>query len=420
MKSEVIPTKSGPALTRRAFLAGGTATALATAGWMAAVPRGARAAASPNETIGVGLIGCGDRGRALMAELLTVGGRHNVRMAAVCDVWRPNLDRAAGEMARRQDASPARTTRFRELLARTDVDAVIIATPDFSHGAVLVAALEAGKDVYIEKPMTLDLVSANRAVDLALTRERIVQVGTQRRSEGRFRAAARWVEEGAMGRISRVTAEINFNHARWLRPIEDCVEADVDWEAYLLGLPGRPFDPALLRRWQLFRETSNGIPGLWMTHYADAVHMLTGATYPSAAVALGGIHVWRDGREHADTFRAALEYPEGFLFTWGMGLGNAHGVQFTIHGLRATLDVESWRVIPERGVADAPEARTLAGEPGRGHVEDWVACLRSRGPTRAPIGTGHQHVVATVMAAQALETGRRQRYDTSRRTIFEG
>jgi len=197
-----------------------------------------------------------------------------------------------------------------------DLDAVVIATPDYSHGPILVAALKAGKDVYIEKPMTIDLPSANAALDLARAQNRVVQAGTQRRSEGRFLGAAKLVANRTLGTLSRVTAAVNFNQARWARSTVDCREAEVDWEAFQEHLPRRvPFDAKLLRQWQLYRATSNGLPGLWMTHYADAVHLVTGAKHPSRAVALGGTYIWKDGREHTDTFHAVVEYPEGFLLT---------------------------------------------------------------------------------------------------------
>lgn len=401
---------------RRQFLGRAAAAGTVIAASVSRLP-----AAEPGApALRVGLIGAGERGTFLTGELLAAAERLNVRITAVADVWRRNLEAAAERIRQKQGTTPRTFTRYGELLGLTDVDAVIIATPDFSHGTVLTASLAAGKDVYIEKPMTIDLESANRAVDLARENRRVVQVGTQRRSDGRFRAAAHYLASHPLGPVSRVTAEVNFNHARWLRPVDDCVAADVDWEAFRLHLPDRPFDAALLRRWQLFRATSNGMPGLWMTHYADAVHMLTGATYPRSAVALGGTFVWRDGREHTDTFRAVLEYPEGFLFSWGMGLGNASGTAFSIHGTRGTLDVEKWLVLPEPGGDAGVVRHEITASGGENHMENWLRCLRTRDRTNADILTGHQHVVATVMAAHALDSGRRQIYDPERRVIRAG
>jgi predicted dehydrogenase len=293
----------------------------------------------------------------------------------------------------------------------------VIATPDFSHGTILTAALKAGKDVYIEKPMTIDLASANEALDLARAHNRVVQAGTQHRSEGQFRGAAKLMATGLLGQLSRVSASMYFHEARWRRNFSNCQAPDVDWEAFLLHLPPRPFEARLLRQWQLYRETSNGLPGLWMTHYADSVHFVTGAQYPTSAVAHGGVYVWKDGRDTSDTFHALLEYPEGFLFDWGMGLGNSSGVHFTLHATKGTMDLEKWTVSPEGGRNGAFAAGPIPKEPNLSHMGNWLECLRSRARPNADIQFGHQHAVATIMAALALQTGARQKYDPAQRTI---
>ncbi|MFO0909034.1 MAG: Gfo/Idh/MocA family oxidoreductase [Isosphaeraceae bacterium] len=375
-----------------------------------------------NDRIGIGLIGVGGRASAHLGELLTLRERKNLEVVAVCDVWSRNAEAAARRVEHAGGRAPRRCSRYGDLLAMPDVDAVVIATPDFAHGTILNAAIAADRDVYIEKPMTIDLDSATRALDLARSRDRVVQAGTQRRSEGAFRAATRAIREGAIGRVSRVTASVNFNEPRWRRSsVADCVAADVDWDAYLLHLPKRPFDPHLLREWQLYRATSNGMPGLWMTHFADAVAMITGASYPARVVASGGTFVWKDGREHPDTFQATVEYPEGFLFDWSMSLGNSAGNRFTVHGSEGTIDVDALTIVAEpKPGRPAPRAQPLPREKGESHLVNWLDCVRSRKRPNADIEFGHQHVVATVMAAQAFETGRRQLYDTAKRAIVAG
>ncbi len=401
-------SKSGS--SRRVFLA--QTSGIASLG---AVPWIGRAAASANDRIGIGLIGVGSRGSDHRDELIRLATSQNLQITAVCDVWRKASQAAAEKVTQKLGHEPRQFTRFGDLLEQRDVDAVVIATPDFSHGTILTAALKAGKDVYVEKPMTIDLASAREALDLARAGSRVVQAGTQRRSDGHFRAAAQHIATGELGPISRVSAAVGFNEPRWKRATADLVAADVDWPAFLLHLPTRPFDAKLLRCWQLYRETSNGLPGLWMTHFADAVHMVTGASYPRTAVALGGTYVWKDGRQHSDTFHAVLEYPEGFLFDWGMGLGNASGGHFTVHGTRETLDADRWLIQSEN---QGRKSRPLAAEPSVSHMENWLECLRSRRRPNADIEFGYQHVVATVMAAQALETGRRQTYDPGRTAIL--
>ena len=406
-------------VTRRDFLkqTSVSAAALATSTWISRAQSGARA----NGRISIGMIGVGDRASSHVHELLALTEKQNVAITAVCDVWKKNREAAAATVARSCGREPRQFTRFNELLAWRDVDAVVIATPDFSHAPILIAAIEAGKDVYIEKPMTIDIAAANKALDLACANRRVVQAGTQRRSDGHFIAAAKCVGTGALGKLNRISAAMNVNQTRWMRRVDDCREADVDWEAFTLGTLKRSFDPRLLRCWQLFRDTSNGMPGLWMTHYADAVHMLTNAKYPSSAVSLGGNYVWKDGREHADTFHTLLEYPEGFLFDWSMGLGNSAGVHFTLHGTKGTLDAEKWTCSND-GAADAKPAdialTKISPERSVSHIENWLECLRSRARPNADIEFGHQHVVATVMAAVALETGRRQKWDPAKRELF--
>ena len=412
-------SQAGSHFTRRSFLKSTTAAAAS----LSALSLSRFAYAAGSDLIRIGLIGVGDRGSQLMKELLAAREKCNAQITAICDVWTVNRGAAVSRVKQASGSEPKTFTRFGDLLTSSDVDVVVIATPDFSHGPILLAALEAKKDVYVEKPMTIDLASANQALDLARAKGCVVQTGTQRRSDGHFAGAAKFVCTGALGKINRISGAMDVNEARWARHFDNCHASDVDWEAFCLGRIQRPFDPCRFRRWQVFRETTNGIPGLWMTHYADAVHMVTGAKYPASVVSLGGNYVWQDGREHADTFHTLLEYPEGFLFDWSMGLGNSAGIHFTLHGTQGTLDLEAWTFSNNGAAGVKPgEATTmkLQLEPSVGHIENWLQCIRSRAKPNADIQFGHQHAVATIMAATAAETGRRQKWDEKKREIVAG
>ncbi len=412
------------AINRRGFLKHGSAAV----GGMALL---ANRAAGANERLSIGMIGIGDRASGLLTQIIGLAKKHNVEVSAVCDVWQPNLNRAADRVEKAFGKKPRTCTRFRDLLALKDVDAVVIATPDFTHCPMLIEALKAGKDAYIEKPMSLDIGQANQALDLARASNRVVQAGTQFRSHGGYTAVERELAKGVIGSVNRIHAQANFNHARWARPFADCCQADVDWEAFLFNLPKRPFEAKLVRRWHLYKEFTNGLSGLWMSHYVDAVHKMTGATYPASAVAHGGIYVWKDGREHTDTFHALLEYPAssegqggGFLFDWGMSLCNAGGTLFTVHGTRGTLNLGKNYISPTE-LTVTPEGKGSASfpikpEPTPDHMGNWLECLRSRQRPNADIQYGHQHAVATIMAATALETGRRQKYDSKKREMYAG
>lgn len=383
---------------------------------------------SPNERLSIGIIGVGDRGRAHLAWLHNLSSKCNVEVTALCDVWKVNLQRAAERVKQYWGKEPRTFTRFQDLLALDDVDGVVIATPDFSHTPILIAAMKAGKDAYVEKPMSITAEEANEALDLARKLNRVVQVGTQYRSNGGYRAAAKELAKGILGHISRITAEANFNHARWARRYDDCKEKDVDWKAYLFNRPMRPFDPRLLRRWHFYKEFTNGLSGLWMSHYVDAVHLLTDSTYPRSAVAHGSIYVWKDGREHTDTFHALLDYPKGFLFSWGMGLANSAGTHFSVYGTEGTLEIGDRHMSPNLLLVTPKGGRAgtklkeyrITPEPSIDHMQNWLECIRTRQRPIADIQYGHQHSIATIMAATALETGHRQLYDPEKRVIYAG
>lgn len=412
-------------LTRRRFIANASVAA-AGLGLSAKV---VRAAAGANERVSVGIIGCGGRGNSHRESLTACKDKQNARITALCDVWKVNLNQTAGLVAKSFGEPPKTYARFKDLLAAKDIDAVTIATADFNHGAVLVAALEAGKDVYVEKPMTIQLSYANQALELARKRDRVVQVGTQYRSQPALLGVAREVAAGTIGKVSRVTAAISFNHPRWKRSdLAACKAADVDWDGYRLDLFDRPFDPSLLREWQLHRETSNGLPGLWMVHYVDAMAMMMGAKYPTSGVAHGGIYAWPDGRDHADTVSVLLEYPEGFLFDWGMSLGTSADARVCIYGKDGTIEPQDhtnlaanvWNVSP-RGGYNSKSSKLTAHKvepvPANDHMENWLECMRTRQRPRADIQFGHQHAVASILAAEALASGRRQKYDAEKQTI---
>lgn len=413
-----------PKATRRSLLAGCGALATTT---LIVGPNRVRGTEA-NSAISIGIIGAGDRGSAHIGKIGSLAQQHNVRISAICDVWQVNQQQAVGRVLRAGGDRPRTSTQFGELLSDKSVDAVVIATPDFAHGPILVSALEAGKDVYIEKPMTIDLGEANRALDAARANNRVVQAGTQYRSHGGYTAAARELAAGALGKVHRIHAAANFNQARWARDCANCKEVDVDWAAYLFNRPSRPFDPRLLRRWQLYRACTNGLSGLWMSHYVDAVHLLTGAKYPRSAAALGGNYLWHDGREHTDTFHALLEYPEGFLFDWSMCLGNSAGTGFQVFGTRGMLDIGSNYATPSSlrisaeggGQRPAAEDRQIVADKLQDHMANWLTCLRTRERPSADIQFGHQHAVATIMAAAAFDSGRRQVYDPDKREIRAG
>ncbi len=386
-------------LTRRTFL--GAA--------LAARARGA------NDRISLGIIGAGSRGSALLRDAAACRDL-NVAVTALCDIYRPNRERAAEYIAKTWGAAPRTTVDFQELLSWREVDAVLIAAPDFAHSRMLQYAVEAGKDVYCEKPMGVDFAEAKAAWQAVKQSGRVVQIGTQRRSDPQFIAACRLVRSGVLGTVTRIDISVNFQEPRWRRDYSHIPPSDVAWDYFLFNRPKRPFNARLFREWQLFRETTNGIAGLWMCHFIDTVHWFMDDPYPAGAVANGGVYLWKDGRETSDVFHALLDYPKGFLVSFAMSLTNEAGNRNLWFGTRGTLDADAWTVsgagsrLPER----LEKSIKIEPETVDSHMHNFLACVRSRQTPRAPVDAGFSHAVACVMAGKALDTVRKVRFDRER------
>lgn len=410
---------------RRNFL-GVSGAGLIVAGLDSAV---ARAPLGPNDTLRVGIVGPGGRGTSLLKDFFEHSQQQNARLTAVCDIWSLPREAAAARVKEVHGTPPKVYRRFEELLADPDIDAVIIATPDHAHGKLLKQAVEAGKDVYCEKPMANVLAEANDALDAVRRTGRIVQLGTQRRSYPKYREAARLLRENAVGDVVKVDAVINdYSPYRWAtKPSEiaRCKEADTDWKTWLLGKSDRPFDPRIYRSFRLFRDFSSGIIDQWMSHLIDAVHMLTGEQYPSSAVALGGIYHYHDYRENPDTIQVLLEYgsgPKKFLVTYATCLSNASGSSFQVQGTRGTLLFETDFRVTGAGVksTDAVEAREIGEAPGTmHHMANWLDCVRRRnhGDLYAPVEAGYLHSIACIMGTDAYWSGRRIVFDQAARSV---
>src|ERR1700733_13456426 len=325
-------------MNRRAFL--GKSAAMIAGGVV--LPHTAlsyRNIVGANDRISLGHIGIGSRGGDLDLIASKLKDSHHVEMIAVCDLWTVNREKAAATNARYYGRAPRTVQHLEELLSLKDVDGVLISTPEHSHSPILKMAAEAGKDAYVEKPMGNVLAEAKSARDAVIQNERIVQVGTQHRSEPHPRTAQELVQTGVLGDVSKVEIVWNYRGPRWRGRGETKLvrEEDTDWRKWLLTKPYRPFDPQVYCEFRLYKEFSSGIPDQWMSHAMDLVHWFMNDSFPRSAVAHGGIFAWRDGRENADTFQALLEYPKGFLVSYATSFGNDSPGYTRYMGKKATL-----------------------------------------------------------------------------------
>lgn len=409
-------------ITRREFLAasmvGAAGVALGSAGILA--PAHAQGA---NDRLRVGVIGVGERMDSLIKEFHALKDSHNCEIVAVNDIWTVNRDRAVKRITDLYGAQPKVYRTYEEMLAASDIDGVIIGAADFQHAEMLRKAILAGKHTYCEKPTANTLKDANALIKTAEANpDIIVQIGTQRRSDPKYHAAAKFIKSGALGSIARVNVSWNYYGARWIRDYSTARAEDVDWKQFQMGRSDRPFSPRVFRQWRIFKPYSTGIPCQWMSHMVDAVNLVMGAAFPRSCVAMGQNLIWKDGRENPDTFEALFEYPEGFILNYTTGFGNdSPGSEFKIYGTKGTLDCATWTA---SGVGGGKDIRisdevTIQAEPMPGHMRNWVECVRAGKQPVATVMNGYEHSVAVVMGVRAQDSGRKQLFDPASRTITQ-
>jgi len=371
-----------------------------------------------NERISVAHVGPGQRGRSLMRDFKRFADTVNAEYTGVCDIFVPNRERAAAQMKEWFQREIRQYATIDECLADKSIDAVIISTPDFAHSIHLAKAARAGKDVYCEKPMATVLEEGKDAVRAVRENKRVVQIGTQRRSEGRYKRAVELAKTGVMGTVTYVDIHWNVLESRWRRrDVKEVTESNTNWKEFLLNKDARPFDPHLHHEWRLYKEFSSGIPAQWMVHQIDAVTWILGDPYPKSCVASGGVYYWKDGRDNFDVVAAIFEFPKGWQLNYASRLTNSYGgVQESIFGTEASMDTTNWKITSQGTKSKAPD-RPIEPLDDEHHMKNWLDCLRSRKDPNATVEDGLAGSVSAIMAVESYTTGRRVEWDPQRQRI---
>jgi predicted dehydrogenase len=349
-----------------------------------------------------------------MRRLLDMPG---VRVTAVCDVYDDHRERARGLVAGHASSggrAPAAFTRHEDLLAQKDVDAVLIGTPDHWHVPCTVAACEAGKDVYVEKPLTHTLEEGAAVIEAQNRHRRVVQVGTQQRSMPHFQRAKELIARGALGPVRKIHMTWNRNAVPIRRHAPDVKEGAVDWKRFLGSAKPQPFDPyRLLGNWRWFWDFGAGILGDLMVHWQDSINYLLDLPMPASAVAVGDSYEARDVWETPDTIQTLLNYPDRRLQVHFEGtFVNQHTrAHLVLMGAAATMILDRGRCVVTPEPRSATKEETFGGGvelPGsdfdRGvdgdalHLSDWLAAVRERRKPVCPAEAG-------VLAAAAAHLG---------------
>jgi predicted dehydrogenase len=399
-----------PTHDRRGFLerCGLSAAGVVLAGY-SATARGYAA----NEELSIGCIGTGGRCRRLMESLNQIAG---VRIAAVCDVWDVHL----AEGKKLADPAAFSTRQFEELLARDDIDAVVIGTPDHWHVPITVAACEAKKDVYVEKPLTHDLTEGQAAIEAQNKHERIVQVGTQQRSMPHFQEAYEIVKSGKLGTIHKVHLTWNRNQPRHQRNKLGVDPASVDWQRFLGSAPKQDFDEYRFRNWRWFWDFGGGILTDLMVHFIDVANWYLDLDHPDTAATLGNHFMAKDLWETPDTIQTLLGYPqqEVQLYFEGTFVNARNAAMLEFMGSEATLYLDRGRyeIHPERNKPIEYSEKVLGSGP-RGadfydvpdgellHLTNWIECVRSRTRPNCPAEAGVAAVTGAHLGNIAYRIG---------------
>jgi predicted dehydrogenase len=435
-----------PELTRRDFLKT-TATASLTAAAASLLPE--RAAAAPagapavsprvlgaNDRIRVGLVGVKGMGAGHIKHLLTGMPGENVQIAAVCDVWeKARLSaKAATELPDDQVY-----TDYRRMLDRAELDAVLVATPDHWHAPIAIAAMESGRHVYVEKPMTRRLDDAFRMLDVAQHTGRLVQLGTQGCTDPRNHRAREIVRSGALGRLLWAQASYCRQNplGEWNYTIDpDASERTVDWRAWLGSAPKRPWSPERYFRWRKYWDYGTGVIGDLLPHrVAPLLFVMDVHEYPQTVSCVGGNLVdtdrgpgadgkpYGERREVGDTMLVTVQFPSGVMLFLASGTANERGVEDVVRGHQANLVMGGGKLLlePERPFSDEIERKEEALEEVKDvhprHVRNFLEALRGNEPLHCPIEDGVRIQAIVSMAEKSYRERRMVHFDAAARKM---
>lgn len=369
-----------------------------------------------NDRVGLALIGCGSRGIGDLTNFVKLG---TVDVPALCDCYGAQIDRArkVGPQAKTVDD-------YRRVLEMKDVNAVLIATPDHWHSAITVDALNAGKDVYVEKPLTLRNDEGPAMVKAARVNNRVCQVGMQQRSGKHYlQAKQEYFDTNKLGKVTLVRTWWHGNtfHLRKAPAELQTKPANLDWARFLGPLSWRDYDPQQYHNWRAYLDFGGGQITDLFTHWIDVVHMFTGQDVPTAASAAGGVYNYKDGRTAPDTINVLLEYPKEFTATFeatlAPGLSGA-GIEFV--GTEGRLVITRARYEFFHGGPGAPAAATVeaSGNMDGDHMQNFLDCVKSRKQPNGDVLIGHRSAQASHLGNISYLEKRRIAFDPIREQIL--
>jgi predicted dehydrogenase len=370
-----------------------------------------------NDRLRAGIIGAGGRGRYLIGQFKEQGAE----VAAVCDIYEPNLQ------AGLKEASPGAKPfgDYRRLLDDKSIAAVIVATPDHWHARMVIDAVEAGKDVYVEKPLAHRIDEGFQMISAVERTRRIVQVGTQRRSAEMFLQAKQIMDSGRLGDIRLVTSSWYNNQASLS---DRKIAGNLDWKQWLGSAPDRPVDSLRFFNWYYFWDYSGGLLVGQAAHIVDCIQWFMNSKQP-LAVTCSGNKPDLAGAEVPETATIAIEYPENYMAVFTLGYKAMRYATFNdqikqFHGNKARFDVgrEWYALYPESSAIDMKpsEERRAQGSfnfATLSHIRNFVECIGSRRQPNAPVQAAQATNIVLSMAMDSYRSGKRLRWNAQERRV---
>jgi predicted dehydrogenase len=383
---------------------------------------GAARALGANERIRIGIIGPGARGKQLMQQALSCP---NTEIVGASDVYTRRLEEA------KKLAPNAKTyLDYRYMLEDKSIDAVLIATPQHLHCEHFVASLDAGKHVYQEKTMAFTVDHAKR-MRAAYQRagKRTVQIGHQGCSMGQTADGADFIATGNVGKITAIHAHMYRNTPRdkpqWTRKIlPDMTAENIIWKSFEGEAAAHEFDANRYINWRFFWDYSGGNFYENMCHQLAIWYKVLNLRIPAGVTTVGGIYLWKDGREVPDTMSVNMQHSEELLFTWDSGFGNALlGITEHVLGTDGTIINgsemdEPIRYVPEK--ANRPNSAEVVGRrrtPETAHMQNFFDCIRSGNEPNCPVELGYRVAIATRMSVDSYRQGRTLRWDPDKEVV---
>jgi predicted dehydrogenase len=381
-----------------------------------------------DETIRLGLIGTGGMGNGHLDALLGFRDRGNAKLdiVALADVCKPRLDGSLNKCRSRQEGVQVDGYRdYTELVARDDIHGVVIASPEHWHAQMAVDCIMAGKDVYVEKPMTLrldDAIWLKRVVD---ANDQICQVGTQYMMDVKYDEARKLIKEGAIGKptLSQTSYCRNTPSGEWnyYGVDEKVVPGEMlDWQAWCGPNGLIEFDTLIYHRWRRYKQWSTGILGDLLVHQMTPLIYALDLGFPVRVTGSGGHYVDKAMENHDQVF-LTIEFEDEHTMIVAGSTVNDRGLPPTIRGHEADLLLggKGVELVPQAPFVDYVDPRTIDCRGGNWHDElrmDWLECIRSRRPNRSTVELGLRHMVAVDLGTRSLWTGKAQAFDPATMT----